>query len=152
MATIRETILDAILSFLNTGTPGGVPQAKRSFLYTIDSAQLPSITFYAEKEDATVQHAENMAAITLRVLTVVVECRAQGDATNRPDEILDPLLSWVVKALSGRRATDSTGPYHLIFEDSTEWDYEQADHAYAMATVRIGVQYQSKVNDPEAWA
>ena len=152
MATIRETIMDAILSLLNTGTPGGVPQAKRSYLYAIDEAQLPSIVFFSEKEDAKLFGSENMPAITLRTLSIVVECRAKGDATNRPDEILDPLLSWVVKALSGKRASANVGPYHLIYEDGTEWDFDQTDHSYVLAKVRFGVQYQSKVSDPDTWA
>lgn len=150
--TIRETILQDMVARLNAPErPSGVPETQRSYGAAVGI--LPHIALYPEKEDAEVwQGIRGAPSLTKRTLVVSIECRAQGDATDRPDTAVEPLLSWIVKALSGVVSEGNTGPYHLMFEESTEWDFDQTEHAYVLARLRVGVQYQTKVNDPDSWA
>ena len=154
MPTLRERIVDEIVTLLNTSTPGGVPVAKRSYTFTIDAAASNSIIVYPKSDQAIIPSLAPQP-VTRRSLVVVIECRAKSTASERPDAEADALASWVVKALCGRRQGpyDANGPlYHAIVEGETTFEMEQADHGYALVTVEVVVQYQSRANDPETWA
>lgn len=152
MATIRTQLLDLVVTMLNSGTPGGVPQSRRGFLFSVGAVSLPTISVYPAKEDAVLQLGNSPPGLTKNTMMVQVEVRQKGDASNSADKLAEPLLAWVEKALSGQRPTDNVGLFHLMWKDSLEWDYDQMEHGFVLAKMTIGVQYQTKTTDPEARA
>lgn len=154
MASIREQIVDEIVATLNAGSPPVV--AKRSYQFAVDLAVAKSIIVFPRVDSPeSIGIVEAGVKPTKRRLTVAVECRAKGTNTQRADEEVDALAVWVVKTLCGRRKGpgDAGGPlYHYMIEGDTEFELDQLDHAYCLATVNVTVQYQSRANDPETWA
>lgn len=145
MATIREQILAAILTALNTGTPGGVPMAVRGRTMPYEAAQLPAMALYPVREE--VENAGGrFGPIVKRRLTFNVEIRATGALS---DQVLDPITAWLTKALAGNTLGSLT---HEIEEVGTEWSVEAADKTFGMATVTFAARYQTKTADQEAKA
>lgn len=143
MSTIREHIAAAMLGLLNTGTPSGVPAATRSRLEQYEASRLPAICLYPTSEDVEMMAGGPFAPVVKRTMIFRVECRAIGDPA---DTALDPLLSWVTKALCGKTIS---GYGHYCHELDTQWDFAAADKDYGLAAVRLSVQYSTKTDDQE---
>lgn len=153
MATLREQIVDAIITALNTGTPGGVPAAKRSYTYGVDATQLPVVNVFWLKDQPLPAPAGVSGVPVRHNLIVAVEVITKGSSTDRPDEVADAGLAWVVKALDGKRpAPGNTGPYHVMQDGGAENRLQQKDHAYCVARALVAVSYQHKQGDAETWA
>ncbi|WKZ15433.1 MAG: hypothetical protein QY317_16175 [Candidatus Jettenia caeni] len=143
MASIREQILSAILTALNTGRPQGVPQATREGK-EYESSQLPSVTIRPQGEVVGQVHGRR-GLIRGRQLKVVVECRGSG---NIPDQALDTYLVWITKALDGNTLNGLAND--MVEEGQITWLSEIADKTYGMATVEFTVYYQTKKGDQES--
>jgi hypothetical protein len=150
VGTVRESIIQGLVTQLNTGTPAGVPAAQRTRLAALQVGELPSIIVFPLSEEPEIQGG-NRGPLVRATLTTAIECRGKGSATLRPDQAVDPLLAWVVKALGGRRLSDGAGGHltHPIKEGRTTWRYEFADDALCLATVELEVPYQHLVADAE---
>ena len=145
MASVREQIVVAAIAALNAGTPGGVPAAERTRSTAVEEAGLPSIIVYPTRE--TSASAPAHGPIVHRRLTLAVECRAKGDGTVRPDQAVDPLVVWVIKALAG---SVLGGLAHVIEEGDITFAYEQGEAPLCLAVVEMVVEHQHLVTNPES--
>jgi hypothetical protein len=143
MATLRERIIDAVVTALNAGRPADVPEATRLKTTPYEPSQLPAMTVYPVREDVE-DVGGRFGPLVKRALTLRVECRAIGDPVDRN---LDPLLAWATKALSGN---DLGGLVIDIAETGTEWAVEPAEAVHGIAVVDFTALYATKTNDQEA--
>lgn len=150
MATIRDRIVAAAITTLNTGTPVGVPQAERVRTADIGLEELPSIIVFPTLDVPEPVGSPGIPIVRSR-LSLTVELRAAGTALVRPDQALDPLYSWVIRALVRRRLSDGAGGFlnHDTLEGQTTFAYEQGDKPLAFASVELVVSYQHLSNDPD---
>lgn len=148
MSTIRERIMVALVAKLNTGTPGGVPQAGRTRLHEYQESDLPAIAVFMG-EDNPQRIGEPRGPAVRSKLTVIIECRAKGTAGTRPDTAADALTSWVVTALAKQRLSDGGGVLcHDIVEGKTAFEYGSGEAPLCLATVEMVVDYQRVTDDP----
>lgn len=143
MATLRERIIAAALTALNTGRPADVPEATRLKTTPYEATQLPAMTIYPVREDVE-DVGGRFGPIVKRALTLRIECRATGEPV---DQKLDPLLAWATKALSGNNLG---GLVIDIAEIGTEWAVEPAEAVHGIALVDFTALYATKTNDQEA--
>lgn len=132
-----------LVTALNTGTPGGVPQAARSRTKPYEAASLPAVSVYPLREAAE-RVGGKTGPIIKRRLTIRIECRAVGEPA---DQVIDPMVAWVTKALAGNTLNNLA---HDIEETGTEWEVELADKAYGLASIDFSILYQTKTTDQEA--
>jgi hypothetical protein len=143
MSTLRERIIAAVVTALNTGRPSNVPEATRLKTTPYEPSQLPAITVYPVREEVE-DVGGRFGPIVKRALTLRVECRATGDPV---DQKLDPMLAWATKALSGN---DLGGLVIDIAEAGTEWAVEPAEAVHGIAIADFTALYATKTNDQEA--
>lgn len=128
---------------LNTGTPGGVPQAERSRGDDIPPTTVTAIGVRPFKE--TVRRPGGPSSpIVKRELVVAVECWAAAVGAQTVDQALDPLLEWVTAALAG---SNLNGLVHAALEAEIQWDAERKDSQYGKATVFLVAHYQTLIGD-----
>lgn len=151
MASVRDKIVAAAVAALNTGTPVGVPAADRVRTAEVAPSELPSIVVFPVRDEPE-EVGGGGGPIVLSRLTLVAECRAQGTASVRPDEALDPLATWVVKALANKQLPNGAGGVlnNDILEGSTSFSYESGETPMSLAAVEMIVVYQHLVADPES--
>lgn len=152
MASIRDRIVDDVVSKINTGTPpAGVPTAKRSYTFQLSGDSI--VVFPVKDEADRIGGRVTGGPVQRRTLTLAVECRAQGTASLRPDQVVDVLAQWVEQKLGGQSKGVNDGAlYHVMLVGPTVFALEQADHSYCLARVEVVVEYQSRVDDPATWA
>lgn len=151
MASVRDQIVAAAIVALNTGTPVGVPQAERVRTAAIEPSELPSIIVYPSHDTNEAIGGDGGPLVRAR-FTMVVECRAAGTSSIRPDQAVDPLYVWVVKALVNNRLPDGAGGFlnHFMNEGDTTFSYEEGDAPYCLAATEMIAVYQHLVGDPES--
>jgi len=150
--TKRDEVTDLIVTLLGTTPPGGVPVAKRGFLFDMSAASVPAITVFPENDDLELRgDGKGAPDITKHRVAIRVEVRAKSDTTHSADQNAELMLNWIEKTLNGRIPTDRTGPFHIMHIDSIEWDYEQMEHGYVLVKNKLIVELQNKYNDPNAW-
>jgi hypothetical protein len=105
MSTIREQLVAAQVTALNTGRPSGVPEFKRSPFLQIDLSDAAPISAEVYAVDDTEDAVGNMNDSPLQDhdLITFIELRAIGPADAIPEVVLDPTAAWVVKALNGNK-------------------------------------------------
>lgn len=149
MATIRNQILDAIVSRLNgAGKPAALTVA-RFPVSNIEEASLPHVAVVPGRESVD-RPSDKMRAYPVRErrLTVRVECRAKASGISQgPDEALDPLVAWTTKALL---ADATLGSLALECEESEiSWQGDESDHRFGLAIVSFVVRYKTNSQDQE---
>lgn len=151
MSTIREQIVSAALTALNTSRPAGVPNVvERSRLFAIDTSSLPAMTIYPNR-DAVFDVGGRRGPKVRRVLTLLVECRAKGQLVPTPvssDAATDPLCAWAVKTLCDNSLG---GLANDISESETTFEYDQATEGQVcVATVAFQIDYESLAANAES--
>lgn len=151
MSTIREQIVAAALTALNTSRPAGVPNVvERSRLFAIETSSLPAMTIYPLR-DAVFDVGGRRGPKVRRELTLLVECRAKGQVTPTvvsSDAAADPLCAWAVAALCDN---DLGGLANDISETETNFEYDQATEGQVcMATVAFQIDYESLAANAES--
>ena len=151
MASIRDQIVAAAIAELNTARPPGIPQADRTRLAAITPSELPSIIVFPGL-DQPEEVGPPAGPIVRSRFRMIVEQRAAGTASVRPDAAVDALYVWVIKKLARKRLTAGGGGFlnHDTVEGETSFAFEQGDEPYALATTALIVTYQHLVADPEA--
>lgn len=149
MSSIRSQILAFLVSALNgAGKPSGVTVEKFR-LDSLEPTNLPSLIIYPIQEQVERALPELRSPIVNRVLTVRIECRAVGVSPVTPDEMVDTMLTWVVKSCLadrtlGKLATDTQ-------ETLLEWTASgNPDADYAKGNIELTIRYTTKTVDPEA--
>lgn len=151
MSSIRAQIIAALVTRLNTGTPGGVPATIRSRTVPESvSSSLESIAVYPVRE---VPERVHVRALTRSKLTLAFEVRAVGSDSVTPDESADDSLEWIVKSVAGYLIPSGQEYLNLDTEEGeTTWDYQQGEYPLVIATINMDVVYQHLVADAAARA
>lgn len=147
MSSIRQQVMDAMLSALNTGRPGTVPQIGKWTGLAVEDSHLPFSSLARAKEVISPVGTRS-APIVRRTLRVEIEHLVAGTATPSAtaEENAEPLLSWNVKALVG----NSLGGLAIeLNEGEITWTLEQADRPYVRVTHRFEVVYTTHANDAD---
>ena len=148
MSSIREQALAAIVTALNTGAPGGVPDFDRDRANPHSAASLPAgnvciAPITQPQESSELVGGKASGPLALKTLLVATECLALG-ATS---ECLDPMLVWTQAALAGNRLG---GIVHRIEQHSTLWQRVSSDFDYWKATRIWAVTYQTARSNEES--
>lgn len=144
MSSMREQVLLAVVAALDGH--GAKPEGTTVHRWRtrpVEQDELPAAVVYQVRE-ATQDRATALLDRTLRV-RVEARVRAVGES---PDQALDPLLTWIVRAMTedpkfGGVAADTT-------EQETTWDAADLDRILGAAAVDFDIQYQTTRQDPES--
>lgn len=145
MSSLREQILQAVVTALNTSRPTGVPAAERARNWAIDPDQLPKILVYAGRDSARDVGGRRGPAQEKR-LELEIECWAAKSQTLSADAAADPLYLWVVKALADKTLG---GLVSGLREDESSIALEEVDAQICLTTVRLSATYQQRADNPE---
>lgn len=144
MSTLRETaVLQAAMTQLNTGTPGGVPQTQRSRADDIAPASLPAMGLRPVVEDVT-RPGGARGPLSKRTLLMALDCWGVATGSAAIDQVIDPMLEWATKALGG---SNLGGLVDQVNEVKLAWKSDFEGQPYGKATVYFEVHYQTRVND-----
>jgi hypothetical protein len=147
VSTIREQIIVAALTALNTGLPEGVPDTERERGFALNTNALPSMILIPVRDEAS-DATNRWGPLQKRRLTLAVDCRAAGSESVYPSVAVDPLAAWVEKALGGQVFLDEGVPLaHRVTVPDTKWAFDSADYSYCLARVLVVVEYQTRVGD-----
>lgn len=142
----RESILVAALAALNgAGKPAGVT-VHRQRTRPIDKDALPAMVVYTLSE-ATTRGDGPRGYKARRGVRVRVECRMSVADETPADTAIDPLVSWVVKAMMTDPQWGELA--HNTQEDATTWDADESDLVYAAAAVDFTIDYVTAAGDPD---
>lgn len=134
MATIRQQILAAMVTALNTGAPAGVPQATQRRVTPRELSELPKIDVAPAQETKT-QTDGALGPFSNRVMNVVVRCWVSGDA---PEVAADPIVAWVTTALESNRLG---GLAENIQETASSWVYDVGETVLGVVEITFEVSY-----------
>src|SRR5690348_10844317 len=146
--TIIKLAVNKLVEWHTTGRPSEVPAAETIRTYAIDPNALPSTIVYPVK----LQPARGPGArgqLNRGPFGIVFEHRIKGDGTTPMLDILDPLLYWAVKSISGKR--DDQVVKEVEYSDM-EWEWKQADYTYGFVKQLFVVELQTNVSDLSAAA
>lgn len=144
MASIRDTIIGAIITALNAANPAGVPDATRVRLAPLDPSELPAIIVRPVREEVA-GIGRTMADYDQRTLEIAVDCYATGST---PDQILDVMLAWVTSILNRSKPATNAN----CTETGTSWEFEESDRTYSKATVSFKIDYHTPATSQERTA
>lgn len=92
MSSIREQIMDAVVTAWNTSPPAGVPtliRAKFKQVVLDDAAPLSAECDWLEDEEAASD--KDSGPLQFHKTSIGFECRAVGDGSEVPSTMLDPI-------------------------------------------------------------
>lgn len=150
--TLREQILAEIKTRLDTGSSGitglNVDRDRQPML---EGTELPHINITPKSEEAAPVNGQR-SAITVHHFEVMFEVRVL--ATAAFSSIIEPVLSWIAKALqpetAGRVDFALGGLVDHIAPGKTEWKADDGSGAFAMAQRTYTFTYQTKTSNEEA--
>lgn len=143
--SIRDNVLTAVVTALNTDRPGNVPAARRRRFSAMETASLPVIDVAPVKEHVA-PVGGRAGPLVKRSLEFVVRVWTSGDA---PEIKADVAAAWATKALANNRLG---GLVHDIEEMGTEWQARPMDSVFGATEIHFLAQYQTKTTDQEATA
>lgn len=151
--SIREQIIAAVIAALKAAaTPDGESAPAgltihRERTRPIEVDSLPAILVYFE--DDTVKPFDGQryrSPLVKRDLQIALQCRAEGSATASPDQALDSILTWALKA---GFADETFGGLALgAAELRTDWKSREGDAPVAAATLHMSLEYRTSRLDP----
>lgn len=145
MSSVREQVLQAVMAALNTGRPAGVPAVERTRVIALEASQLPS-TVLVPRRESVEKTGGRFGPLVSRRLSLELEHRAAGGASLPPDQAVDALLAWPVKALC---ASTLGGLAIEINESGTEWHYADGEAPFVLAVQTFEIAYTTRVSDAE---
>jgi len=139
--SVREQIMQAVITALNTNAPAGIPQATRRLLRPLDPSELPAIDVVQASEE--VQPIQNRLNPTVkRLLKIRVRAWVMDP---QPDQALDPILQWITTALAGN---SFNGLAQFTEEKLNEWNAEEVDATYGVVSREYLIEYTtSRTNE-----
>lgn len=137
MPTVREQIMEAAKTVLNTSAPVGVPAFVRTRMLPAEQAQLPMATLFPYREEVRNAASGRWGPIVERTLYLRVVIYNEGTPA---DASLDPALIWATSVLAGQQfgglASDT-------IEYEMNWQYNESNFAVAAIAVDFRVTYQT---------
>lgn len=137
MSSVRNQILDAVVTALNTDRPAGIPAARRRRIHPYEMEDVPAIDV-VPVEESVEGIGGRLAVNANRRLQFAVRCWAAGDA---PEVAADALLLWAVKALDGNRLG---GLVESLFEVRTGWVFDVGDTVVGVAETVFLAEYATR--------
>jgi len=145
MSSLREQIMLAVETSLNTsGGPTGL-NVHRERDRAIERDTLPSILFYAQDDAPVATSKEKFhAPLVERTLNLAVEQRAQGTPQ---DAALDPIILWAAQRMF---VDEKFGGLAMgVAEEKTVWHaVKSAETPIAAATTHFVIRYRTTRVDP----
>lgn len=141
MATIREQIIEAAVTAVNTGAPTGVPACARTVMQPSEQAQLPTITVFPVREEIDNTKTGRWGPLIVRTLYLRFVVYASGDPA---DSALDPIVEWVSKTIGG---SNLGGLAQDAVEHELIWQYDEGNFAVAAVAMDFRVTYQTRRDD-----
>lgn len=140
--TVRQSILEAMLSALNAGSPTPVCERDRGLDSVPGSAGAMTIRPFEDLGE----RIGPQSVVMSRTLIAAVECRALAAADGSPTatEALEPLLERVTAKLGGSRLG---GLVREVLDVRIRFEQVQGDVRVAKATAYVTARYQTLVND-----
>lgn len=161
--TIYSRIALKVIDLINASRPGNVPEPKRNHMRQLDESQLPILNVRMGQSgpliDAATAHRIQMigpTSLQAAICHVDIFVKVENDS-QRPEDLIDPILAWVVKSCAGRQETSEIADVDRTFIQIDPGprivpDAEQVDFPYGNTRVDLVVLYQTRANDPETWA
>jgi len=153
MSTIREQIVAAAVTALNTDRPAEVPEFVRTRLDSPGPDQLPVNTVYQATETVEAMgesraRRTSRGPLVKRSVMLSIEALTKADGTTEPDKAADATIAWVTKTLA------AAGRFNGLANDpademGTKFEYEQGESSFCRATMTFNIEYQSRVDDAE---
>lgn len=134
MSSIRETILEAVVSAINGTTPiAGVTGVYRSRVEAIQRAEAPAIVVEPLKDFPQRANIGRTGwTLTAQVMIIVRD--------GAPDQAIDPIAS----AVHNRIMSDTTlDAFPNIFPGETAWTFLEADVTLGICTMQFIIEYQT---------
>lgn len=139
MSTLREQIIAAAATVLNTGTPAGVPQCLRTMMQPNETSQLPALIVFPTREEVF-DGGGKWGPLVKRSLSLRFVGFASGDPA---DGALDPLVAW----LSTLNGQTFGGLVNSTIEAELNWQYDETNYQIAAVAVDFTIEYQTKRGD-----
>lgn len=149
MASRRTAMLDALVSRIgDAAKPAALVTVEKYRTRALPNTALAAAIVYPVRETVRRANDHPRSQVVGRTLTAAVEIRVRDEAGDPLDEVLDPVLAWVVQQV----LQDDTlgGLASGVQERSTEWSAASAERPYGAAVIEFEVTYQTRANDPEA--
>lgn len=140
--TVRQALLEAMLTALNDGAPAPVCERDRG-IESVPGA-VGSMTIRPFEDHGV--RVGPQSVLMDRTLIAAVECRAAAaaDGSATASEALEPLLERVTAKLGGSRLG---GLSREVLDVRIKFEQAQGDTRFAKATVFVTAKYQTLVND-----
>lgn len=139
MASVREQLMQALMTRLNTGAPMGVPTVTRAREEPYSSDELPAITIKPQREEIDYEAEGKRSYFRRRVLTLRVSLHFTGD-----DSVADPMAVWISSQLDGQVVPDLMED---CIEAQYEWEYAAEDQPYTVLHQDYRIHYHTIVGD-----
>ena len=138
MSSVREQVLTAAMSALNTATPPGVPSVTRTRMEAYTADELPAASIKCVREEIEYEKGGKWGPFRRRVLTLRLTIFALGD-----ESAVDPIVVWASSILDGQ--------FSPLIEDSIEalyeFEYALEDERYVGLNLDFRVHYHTSVGD-----
>jgi hypothetical protein len=145
MSTIREEIIAAVISALNTGRPSGVPAAERARTIALAEDSIPTILVYPG-HDTQGAVGGKRGPLKRHDFEIQIECWAREGSGLTPDQAVDPYLAWVDRCLDGKTLG---GLVEQVLTVETNWGFGQGTFAFCLAAVTLIADFHSRTGEPE---
>lgn len=149
MSTVREQVLEAIVTALNTSRPTGVPEANRSrYLQVTPTPDAPKFmdVRFIEDDELPVPDTDDESVLQLHHAQVVVDSYAIGIDGTTPEQEADKMAAWIAKALNRNRlgglVTSLRVRKSIVLQPV-------ADRAYIRLRTGLLVKFTSRAMDAE---
>lgn len=151
MSSIRQQVLDEIVSMLKTNSayarPNGL-RTHRMLQVPIDADELPAIVVYPMQFTPFGVGEGGHVDTNLNQLVVRLECRAKISPSQSPDEAIEPLLVYAQKVIKSDESLG--GIASICTEGGIQYDFEIAEAGFAAAAYDWTVDFFTDEQDPEA--
>lgn len=153
MSTIRDQIIQAVITALETDAPEGIPAPVRTPLDSPSAAQLPALTVYQLREIVAPMRDKTTGAamrgpVVRRVLDLNIEVIGAWPGAGADAE-LDPILAWITSSVVGAGTFDGLAD-NPADEAGTAFQYEQGQLSLVRAIVGFRFEYQTARDNAES--
>lgn len=144
--TVREAILEAMLSALNTGRPTGVPVVAEGRHRNVQPAQMPAMTLFPVDEQLSPIHSRRSPLVASQMV-LVLELWGAGSVARTSSRAIEPMAAWVVRALAGQTLG---GLATAVYKRRLRYQYGQSGKTpVCLGRLEVVVEYTSRANNDE---
>jgi len=155
MSTLREQIVDAVHTALNTARPEDVPEFVRTRIVSPEEDTLPANTLYQGPEVVTPYREGQKVGRTHgpfvnRNLTIHIEFLVKAAVGDPPaDQAADPSVAWATQAIMAAAEDRFGGLVDDVYELGTEPEYDRRKVTFCRIRQIWRFKYHTRTDDPE---